>query len=155
MKIQEQKIYQLMAVIALFVISMGVSTYINALKKAELHKTRQAEFGNLQFKGKVVHVRIYEFMKRKCYQVCVKIDSADVKDYTVYNDDDAFKIKNGIATFAAGYLDKTFGPVDSIAVNVDHSGKVLLYYRDKSFIKFNDFGFEPYGMKKSDLNFCF
>ncbi|BAU52912.1 hypothetical protein [Mucilaginibacter gotjawali] len=155
MKIQEQKIYQLMGVIALFVISMGVSTYINALNKAELHKTRQAEFGNLVFKGKVIHVRFYEFMKSKCYQVCVKLDSAGVKDFSVYNDDDAIKIKDGIATFAAGHLDKTFGPVDSVAVNVNHSGKVFLYYRDKSFIKFDDFSFEHFGMKKSDLNFCF
>ena len=155
MKIQESKIYQLMAVIALVVIGMGVSTYVNALKKAELHKTRQTEFGNLQFKGKVVHIRFYQFMKSKCYQVCVKLDSADVKDFSVYNDDDAIKIKDGIATFAAGRLDKNFGPVDSVAVNVDHGGKVLLYYRDKSFIKFNDFGFDPFGMKKSDLNYCF
>jgi len=144
-----------MALIALFVISVGVSAYINALKKAGLHKTRQAEFGNLQFTGKVVHVRLYEFMKDKCYQVCVKLDSANVKDFSVYNDDDAIKINDGIATFAAGHLDKIFGPADSVAVNVNHSGKVLLYYRDKSFIKFDDFGFEHYGIKKSDLNYCF
>jgi len=144
----------MMGILALFLVSMIISQYYNALSKAELQKKRKAEYGSLQFTGKVTHHRVYRYMNKNYYQVCVKLDSARVKDIFIFNDDDCLKIKNGMATFSAGYLNHTLGPADSVAANVNHSGKIELYYKKDNVLTKTDLGFDPMGLQKSDLNNC-
>ena len=144
----------LMGILAFFLVSMIISQYYNALSKAELQKKRKAEYGSLQFTGKVIHYRVYRYMNKNYYQVCVKLDSARVKDIFIFNDDDCLKIKNGMATFSAGFLNHTLGSADSVAVNMNHSGKIELYYKKDNVLTKTDFGFDPMGLQKSDLNNC-
>jgi len=143
----------MMGIFALFLVSMIISSYYNALHKAELQKKRMAEYGSLKFTGKVIKYRVYKYMNKNCYQICVKLDSAGVKDLYIYNENDALKIKDGIASFGAGYLSNILGPADSVAVNEDSSGRVVLYYKDNAVVKL-PFGFDPYGLQKNDLNYC-
>jgi len=70
----------------------------------------------------------------------------------VYNDDDAIKISNGIATFSAGYIDKFVGLADSVTVNMNR-GKII-FFRNRYMIAKKELGFDPMGLKKDDLNSC-
>ena len=83
--------------------------------------------------------------------ICVKLDSASMKNLYVFNDLDCIKIKNGAATFAAGYLNHVLGVVDSVAVNINNSGRVIFYYKNYARDE-RSLGFDPIGLKESDLN---
>ncbi len=141
----------MLGIFALFLVSMVISQYYNALNKAGLQKKRKAEYGNIQFTGKVINYRVYKYMNKNYYQICVKLDSAKAKDFFIYDDDDCLSIKNGIATFSAGYLNHILGPADSVAVNPNNSGEVVYHYTDNALTK-TPLGFDPMGMQKSDLN---
>ncbi|HZY35650.1 MAG TPA: hypothetical protein VFE53_03315 [Mucilaginibacter sp.] len=148
-----KKVFAVMGIGALFLISLVISQYYNALNQAELQKKRKTEYGWLHFTGKVSHYRLYKYMNKNFYQVCVKLDSPNLKPVMVYNDDDAIKVNKGIATFSAGYYDRVLGPADSVAVNVDNSGKVIFHYATHAIAK-QDFKFEPMGLLRKDLDGC-
>jgi hypothetical protein len=150
---ENKKIFMMMGIFALFLVSMIVSQYYNALNKAELQKKRKAEYGKLQFNGKVVNYRVYKYMNKNYYQICVKLDSAKTKDFFIYNDDDALTIKNGMATFSAGYLNHILGPADSVSVNANNSAQIVYHYKDNALNE-TPLGFDPMGLQKSDLNSC-
>src|SRR5271165_4981770 len=128
MEIDNKKIFFGMAVIAFFLISVIVTQSFNAERNAEDQKNRMAEIGKLQFKGKVIGSKVYKYFRKDYCLVCVKIDSPEVKNLYVFNDLDCIKIKNGVATFSAGYLNHILGMVDSVAVNINNSGKVVFHY---------------------------
>ena len=92
-------------------------------------------------------------MNKPAYQVCVKLDSSNVSNLYIYNENDALKIKNGVATFSAGYLINILGPIDSVAFNIDNSGKIFYHYAAKAWDQ-HTIGFDTNGLQKSDLNFC-
>ena len=142
-----------MGIFALFLVCMVVSQYFNAVRKAELQKVRKAEFGKLQFKGMVINHKVYRYMNKNYYQVCVKLDSANIKELNIFNDNDCIEIKNGIATFSAGYLNNILGPVDSVAVNINNSGQIIYHYKANARDE-HPLGFDPMGLTKSDLNAC-
>lgn len=144
----------MMGLFALLLVSVVISQYYNALNQAELGKTRRAEYGRIHFSGKVIHYRIYRYMNKKFYQVCVKLDSANVKSLLVYNDDDAIKIDKGTATFSAGFFNRVLGAADSVSVNMNNSDKVVLYYSTAHAIDTRDFKFEPMGLQRGDLDSC-
>jgi len=143
----------MMGLFALFFVSMIISSYFNAMHKADLQKTRKAQYGKLQFKGKVINFRQYKFMNKPAYQVCIKLDSCNVKSLYIYNENDALKIKDSVATFSAGYLINILGPIDSVAFNIDNSGKVFYHYKAKAWDE-HPISFDPFGLQKSDLNYC-
>jgi hypothetical protein len=143
----------MMGIFALFLVSMIISQYYNALSNAERQKKRKAEFGTLQFSGKVVNFRPYRYLNKNYYQICVKIDSVKLKDFLVFNEDDCLSIKNNMATFAAGYLDHILGPADSVDVNMGNSGKIAYYYKNDAVTKI-PMEFDPMGLQKSDLTSC-
>ena len=153
MEIDNKKIFLGMAVFAFFLISIIISQSFNAQRKADEQKIRKAEIGKLQFKGKVISSKIYRYYGKNYYLVCVKLDSANVKNLYVFNNLDCIKIKNGMATFAAGYLNHVLGTVDSVAVNINNSGKVIFHYKNYARDE-HPLGFDPMGLKESDLNAC-
>jgi hypothetical protein len=148
-----KKIFFAMAIIGLFLISVVVSQSFNAERKAKEQKIRMEQIGKLQFKGKVINSKVYKYYGKNCYIVCVKLDSTSVKNFYIFNTLDCIKIKNGIATFAAGYLNHTLGVVDSVAVNINNSGKVIFHYKDDARDEL-PLAFSPMGLKESDMNAC-
>jgi hypothetical protein len=142
-----------MAVIALFLASVAISQYYNAERRAGNQKIRLAQIGKLQFKGKVINSKVYKYGGKNYYLVCVKLDSANVQAFYIYNDLDCLRIKNGIATLPAGYLNHTLGIVDSVAVNINNSGKIVFHYKDNARDVF-PLGFNPMGLSESDMNTC-
>ncbi len=138
---------------ALFLVGFVISQYYNATNQAELGKKRKAEYGWMHFSGKVTHYRVYKYMNKNFYQVCVKLDSPNVKPVTIYDDDDALKVTKGTATFSAGYFNKVLGAADSVAVNIDKSDIVMLHYPGHAIAK-TDFKFETMGLQRGDLDSC-
>jgi hypothetical protein len=153
MEMAHKKVFAVMGMGALFLIAFVISQYYNALNQAELGKKRKAEYGWLHFSGKVTHYRVYKYMNKNFYQVCVKLDSPNAKSITIYNDDDALKVTRDAATFSAGYFNKVLGPADSVAINMDKSDIVILHYASHAFAK-TDFKFEPMGLQRGDLDSC-
>lgn len=153
METGDKKIFLGIAVIAFFLISVIVSQSNNAQRKADEQKTRQRELGKLQFKGKVISSKTYKYYGKNYYLVCVKLDSASVHDFYIYNDLDCIKIKNGIATFSAGYLNHVLGAVDSVSANINGNGKVVFHYKGNARDEY-PLAFDPMGLKESDLSAC-
>jgi hypothetical protein len=153
MEIDNKKVFLVMAAIALFLASVVISQSFNAERKLKEQKIRLSQIGKLQFKGKVINSKIYRYVGKNYYLVCVKLDSTSVQDFYIFNDLDCIKIKNGIATFAAGYLNHTLGVVDSVAVNINNSGKVIFHYKGNARDVL-PLGFDPMGLKESDMNTC-
>ena len=142
-----------MFVVAAFLVCVVVSQYNNTLRKAAEQKIRLSQIGKLHFKGKVINSKIYRYYGKNYYMICVKLDSTNIKNFFVYNNLDCLKVKNGIATFSAGYLNHTLGMVDSVEANMNNSGKVIYYYsahaKDSSPL-----GFAPNGLHEDDLKSC-
>src|ERR1700742_2955013 len=113
MEPNHNKIFFGMGLVALFLASVAISQYFNNLRKAEQQKIRLTQIGSLHFKGKVISSRVYKYYGKNCYQVCLKLDTPGEPDFYIFNELDCIRIKNNIATFAAGYLDHTLGVVDS------------------------------------------
>jgi hypothetical protein len=153
MEPDHKKVFFGMGLIALFLVSVAISQYFNSIRKAEQQKTRLSQIGRLHFKGKVISSKVYRYVGKNYYMVCVKLDSANVKDFYIYNDLDCIKIKNGIATFAAGYLNHTLGIVDSVNVNINNSGKIIFHYKGNARDEL-PLGFDPMGLKERDMNVC-
>jgi hypothetical protein len=153
METDNKKVFAVMGVVALFLVSIIISQYYGALSKADLTKKRKKEYGWLHFSGKVTHCRVYEYVNKSFYQVCVKLDSPNVKQVVVFNDDDAIKVSNGVATFSAGYIDKFVGLADSVAVNMKNSRKII-FFRAGYMIAKKDLAFDPMGLQRDDLNNC-
>ncbi len=142
-----------MALGAIFMVSLVVSQLFNAQRKAREHQIRVSLLGNLHFKGKVISSKNYRYYGKIYYQVCVKLDSVNVKNFYVYNDLDCLRIKDSIATFSAGYLNHTLGVADSVEANMKNSGKLVLYYRGHAKDS-APLGFDPKGLHEDDLKNC-
>lgn len=147
------KIFLWMGIIALFLVGVVTTRTCNAVREAKEHKVRMATFGKLQFKGKVTGSKTYRYFNKNYYVVCVKLDSTSVNSLNIFNNLDGIRIRNGIATFAAGYLNPVLGVADSVSVNMHNSGKVEFYYKAHAREE-RPLGFDPMGIKESDLNAC-
>lgn len=84
--------------------------------------------GRIQFKGKVINSKTYRYSDKDYYLVCIKLDYSNTKDICLYNDVCCLKIKNGIATLAAGVLDKSVGVASYVEVNIGYNRKITLRY---------------------------
>lgn len=142
-----------MGVIALFLVSLLFTQSYNAVRKADEQKKRKAELGKVAFSGKVISTKTYHYFGKSYYQVCVKLDTSSVNSLNVFNDLDCIRIKNGMATFSAGYLNPVLGATDSVAANINNSGKVVFHYKAHA-IETRALGFDPMGLKENDLDWC-
>ena len=148
-----RKIFFIMAIGAAFMVSVIVSQYLNLQRKAKEHKIRQQTIGKLHFSGKVINSKVYKYGTKNCYIICVKLDSGNMKDFYISNDLDFLKIKNGIATMPAGYLNHTLGVVDSVEVNINNSGKIIFHYK-ANVADVRQLAFDPAGVPEDVMNTC-
>jgi hypothetical protein len=153
MPANDHKVFLWMGIIVLFLVGFVTTRTCNASREAKEHKTRMAEFGKLQFKGKVIGSKTYRYFNKNYYVICVKLDSTSVSSLHVFNNLDGIRIRNGIATFAAGYLNPVLGVADSVSVNMNNSGKVELYYKAHAREE-RPLGFDLMGIQESDLDGC-
>ena len=142
-----------MGVIGLFLVSLLLTRSCNAAHQAAEQKKRMAVLGKVQFRGKVTGIRTYRYFNKNYYQVCVKLDTCSVSDLYLFNELDCIRIKNGVATFSAGYLNNILGAADSVAANINNSSKVIFHYKTHA-IETRALGFDAMGLQKSDLDWC-
>src|ERR1700733_12694596 len=105
----------LVVMITFFIIMMR--NWMNQSSQDE--KSRLSVTGNIQFKGKVINSKVYDFGGRNYYLICVQLDTSNVKSFYVFNDQAFLKIKNNIATMAAGFLDTYYGAATYVEVNMN------------------------------------
>jgi hypothetical protein len=153
MEASHKKIFFGMGIAAVFLISVIISQSYNAQRNGDEQKIREKEIGKLQFRGRVISSKTYRYFGKNYLLACIKLDSANVKSLYVYNDIDCIKIKNGIATMPVGYLNNILGPVDSVAFNINNSGKVTFHYKNKAVHQLL-LGCDPFGLPESELNAC-
>jgi hypothetical protein len=131
-----------------------IITSISDHKEMELSDRKYNEYvGKVQFKGKVIHSKIYQFGGRPYFIICVQLDYSNFKDYYVVNDYCFFKIKNNIATMTGGFFNTNYGIPKYVEVNIANSGNERFKHADGSF---NDVGLSlaNYGLTKDDMNVC-
>lgn len=109
-------------------------------KKQDLENEKKALsiIGGVQFSGRVIHHKVYDFGGRNYYMVCVKLDYANVKSFYVFNDLCFLKIKDSIATMATGFYNPYLGAATYIQVNIGNDRREKYYYAngqvDTSFL---------------------
>src|ERR1035437_8932281 len=118
MQIDTTKFYTLIAVVCLFIVGYIFTAHYVSEQMANEQKVRKEKIVNLQFKGKVVNYTLYRYNKKNCYTICVKLDTTNTQNLYVCNNLDCIKIKDGIATFSAGYLNPALGIADSVWYNM-------------------------------------
>jgi len=92
----------LIVMITVFIIIFNLQT-----KQSDKDEKKRVDIiGNIQFKGKVINSKVYEFAGKNYYMICVQIDTCNVKTFYVLNDLCALKIKNNIATIILNRPDK-------------------------------------------------
>ena len=135
-------------------IIFAIVTIINTDEQSDIDQAKRMELvGKIQFKGKVISSKIYDYGGKSYYFVCVKIDTSNTKNFYIYNSLCGFKIKNGIATMALGVFDSYFGPAIYIEANINNNHLVILHYKKGEPDRYI-FTLDPDGLKEKDLNAC-
>jgi hypothetical protein len=131
-----------------------IITTISANRDDELRDRKLNEYvGKVQFKGKVIHSKIYQYSGKDYFMICVQLDYSNFKEYYVLNDYCFFKIKNNIATMAVGVFNPNYGIPKYVEVNIANSGVEKFVYANGTA---NDFGLSlaNWGLTKDDMNVC-
>jgi len=116
-------------------------------------KRRLAMVGNIQFKGKVINSKVYDFAGKSYYMICVQLDTCNVKSCYVLNDLCALKIKNNIATMPGSVYDSYLGIPKYIEINMSNKGKMKLYFNSGT-VDEPEWLFHANGLTEKDLNSC-
>lgn len=119
----------------------------------EQQKQRLAITGNIEFKGKVINSKIYQYAGKDYYMVCVKLDTCNIKNFYVLNDICALKIKDSKATFSAGVYVPYDGIVDYVEVNVKKSGKIKYRFKNGDVGEY-ELVLANSGVSTEDMNVC-
>ena len=114
---------------------------------------RMSLIGNIQFKGKVIKSKVYDYGGKSYYMICVKLDYTNTNNFYVLNDLCGIKIKNGIATMAAGVLDSYYGIANYVEVNINNNRKVICHFKNGDKGEFM-FTLDPEGLSQNDMNTC-
>lgn len=126
----------LVGLLVLFVLFIIFNT-IRQDKEADLNDHRRlATIGNIQFKGTVISSNTYDRGGRNYFLICVRLDYTNTKAIDIANDLCLIRIKDNIATMAAGFLDPYFGVPRYVEVNINNSGVQKYIYaqgREQSF----------------------
>ena len=149
----DKKIVYVIATFMLFLMIVLLSRSNNEAEKARKQKVREVQIGKLQFKGRVISSRIYKYAGKNYYMICVKLDSSNVKSFTIYNELNCLKIHNNIATMPAGVLNNTLGVVDYVEMNINNSKQIVYHYKDRARQEF-PLELDPRGVQESDMDFC-
>jgi len=108
---------------------------------------------SISFKGRVINSKTYQFGGKNYYVICVRLDYTNVKNCYILNDLCAIKIKNNIATMAAGFLTSANGVVDYVEVNMNHNKREKFTFKN-GFIDEFGFGLSNLGLTQQDMDYC-
>lgn len=117
-------------------------------------KIRTGVLGKVSFKGKVISYKIVhnEQFGRNYLVICIKLDYSNTDSFYYFQDHNALKIKNGIATMSSGSYKPTLIPV-YVEINMNHNYKDIFYYADGEKDMF-ELNFTSNGISKEDMNYC-
>ena len=117
-------------------------------------KIRTGVLGKISFKGRVINYKIVhnEQFERNYLMMCIKLEYSNTDSFYYFQDENALKIKNGIATMSSGSYQPTFIPI-YVEINKNHCYRNIFYYADgeKDIFGLN---FTSNGISKEDLNSC-
>lgn len=117
-------------------------------------KIRTGVLGKISFKGRVINYKVVhnEQFGRNYLVMCIKLDYSDTDSFYYFDDENALKIKNGIATMSSGSYQPNYKPT-YVEINVNHNYKNIFYYADNSKDTFA-LNFTSNGISKEDMNYC-
>ncbi len=139
----------ILTVFTVFIISVVLSEKKAAKNDAE----RSAMVKGIQFKGKMISYKKFDFGGRDSYMICVKLDYSNTPSFYKLNDLCFLKIKDSIATMAVGQVDAYNGMPTYVEVNMNNSGKEKYTYRSGKTDEFNE-SLANYKLTVSDINTC-
>lgn len=116
-------------------------------------KRRLAIIGNVQFKGKVINSKVYDYAGKSYYMICVQLDTCNVKSFYVLNDLCALKIKNNIATLSGSVYNPDLGFPVYAEINIANKGKTKLHFKNGT-IDEAEWLLHTNGLTEKELNFC-
>jgi len=142
--------------VAVFIV--GITIFILMIisgKKQDLEDEKKAlsMIGGVQFRGHVIHHKVYDYGGKNYYMVCVKLDYSNVKTFYVFNNICFLKIKNGIATMANGFLSSYDGVATYVDVNINNDRQERFFY-SKGQIDTLPLRLNNFNLTKQDLNEC-
>lgn len=138
---------------ALFIF-IGVSIFIyNLYSDSKADAARLELVHKVQFEGRVINSRIYQYGGRNYGIVCVKLDYSNVKDFYICNDLCFIKIKNNIATIDVGFINPDYGFPNYVVVNMHNSGvEIYKYGVDRTLT--SRLALTNFGSTAKDMSFC-
>jgi len=144
----------LIGLLVLAVATVFIVSQVSGEKKATANNAKRlAIVKNIQFKGKVISHKTFDFGGRNSYMVCVKLDYANVKSFYALNSLCFLKIKDSVATMAVGLLDPYYGIPTYVEVNMNNSGKEHYTYPGGKTNAF-DLSLANYDLTEKDINGC-
>jgi hypothetical protein len=117
-------------------------------------KIRTGALGKISFKGKVINYSVvHNEQFGKDYSVlCIKLDYSNTDSFYYFEDKNALRIKDGIATIPVGVLVPGQIPV-YVDVNMNNNYKIIFHFADKR-TEIYPLSFNYTGLSKEDLNYC-
>ena len=117
-------------------------------------KIRTGVLGKISFKGRVINYKIVhnEQFGRNYLVMCIKLEYSNTDSFYYFQDENALKIKNGIATMSSGSYQPTHIPT-YVEINMNHNYKDIFYYADGTKDIFG-LNFTSNGLSKEDMNSC-
>ncbi|QEC79299.1 hypothetical protein [Mucilaginibacter ginsenosidivorax] len=142
-------LFFLIAIIVIFIIVFNLQSN----RSDQVDKDRLALTGNVQFKGKVIKSKIYEYAGKNYYMICIQLDTCNVKKFYVFNERSALKIKNNIATISAGVFVPYYGVVNYVEVNIKNNKKIKFFYKTGDIHEY-ELNLANNGLSENDMNLC-
>ena len=117
-------------------------------------KIRTGVLGKISFKGKVINYKVVhnEQFGRNYLMICIKLEYSNTDSFYYFQDENALKIKNGIATMSSGSYQPNHMPT-YVEINMNHNYKNIFYFAhtEKDVSEMN---FTSNGLSKEDMNSC-
>jgi hypothetical protein len=113
---------------------------------------RKSQVANIQFKGKVINTKMIDRYGKKYLILCIALDYTNTNNFYIFNDLNALKIKNGIATIPGGLFEQNLIPT-YVEININNSLKNKIYYQNGEVHEY-ELGLGSGGLKEKDMNSC-
>ncbi|HEU5052657.1 MAG TPA: hypothetical protein VFT78_06070 [Hanamia sp.] len=125
--------------------------YVNKKNDAE-DRLRRSVIENIQFKGRIINSTVIDRYGKKYVVWCIKLDYTNTDSIYIFNDLDAVKIKNGIATIPGGLYQKDLIPT-YVEINMNNSLVNRIYYQNGQFREY-EMGLGSGGLIEKDMKDC-
>jgi|SRR5690242_4579463 len=125
--------------------------YVNKKNDAE-DRLRRSVIENIQFKGRIINSTVIDRYGKKYVVWCIKLDYTNTDSIYIFNDLDAVKIKNGIATIPGGLYQKDLIPT-YVEINMNNSLVNKIYYQNGQVREY-EMGLGSGGLIEEDMHDC-